>query len=72
MPKLTGLKLAKAMMDIHPELPIILCTGYSKQISAQDATVNNIKVILKKPVSKIDLTETVRKVLDEANIYKGN
>jgi PAS domain S-box-containing protein len=72
MPKLTGLKLAEAMMDIHPELPIILFTGYSKQISAQDATANNIKVILKKPVSKIDLAEIVRKVLDEANIYKGN
>jgi PAS domain S-box-containing protein len=66
MPKLTGINLAEAMMDIHPELPIILCTGYSKQISEQNAIVNNIKAILKKPVSKSKLAEIVRKTLDEA------
>ncbi len=65
MPGLTGINLAQSMMDIHPDLPIILCTGYSKQLSAQNATIDNIKAILKKPVSKSKLAITVRNTLDE-------
>ena len=66
MPKMTGDKLAMAMVDIRSDIPILLCTGYSKKLSNNPVTDYKIKVILKKPISQSDLTKTIRKVLDEA------
>jgi PAS domain S-box-containing protein len=66
MPKLTGDNLARAIGDIRPELPIILCTGYSKKLSANPVEDHNIKAVLKKPIPKSDLVKIVRQVLDKA------
>ena len=66
MPYLTGDKLAIAMMKIRPDIPVILCTGYSKKISDETASEIGIKAFAYKPVVKADLAITVRKVLDEA------
>lgn len=66
MPKMTGDKLAKEMTDIVPDLPIILCTGYTKKLSDNFGKNKIITAVLKKPTPKIDLAETIRKVLDES------
>ena len=67
MPNLTGDKLAIELMKIRPDIPVILCTGYSKKISDETASEIGIKAFAYKPVVKADLAKTVRKVLDEAN-----
>lgn len=67
MPNLTGDKLAVELMKIRPDIPIILCTGYSKKISEQSVSDIGIKAFTYKPMVKADLAKTVRKVLDEAN-----
>ena len=64
MPKMTGDLLALELMKIRPEIPIILCTGYSKKISGESAKDMGVKAFLYKPVVKADLAKTVRKVLD--------
>ena len=66
MPRMTGNKLAIELMKIRPDIPIILCTGYSKKISEEKASEIGIKAFAYKPVVKADLARTVRKVLDEA------
>jgi two-component system cell cycle sensor histidine kinase/response regulator CckA len=66
MPNLTGDKLAVELMKVRPEIPVILCTGYSKKISDESAWEIGIKAFAYKPVVKADLAKTVRKVLDEA------
>ena len=66
MLNITGEKLAIALMKIRPEIPIILCTGYSKKISNETASEIGIKAFAYKPIAKADLARTVRKVLDEA------
>ena len=66
MPNLTGDKLAVELMKIRPDIPVILCTGYSKKISDETASEIGIKAFAYKPVVKADLAKTVRKVLDEA------
>jgi PAS domain S-box-containing protein len=66
MPNLTGEKLAVELMKIRPDIPVILCTGYSKKISEETASVIGIKSFAYKPLVKADLAKTVRKVLDEA------
>ncbi len=66
MPKMTGDLLATELMKIRPEMPIILCTGYSRKISGESAKNTGIKAFLYKPVAKADLAKTVREILDMA------
>ncbi len=66
MPNLTGDKLAVALMNIRPDIPVIICTGYSKKLSDDSAAEIGIKAFAYKPIVKADLAKTVRKVLDDA------
>jgi len=66
MPNMTGDRLAIELMKIRPDIPVILCTGYSKRISDETATEMGIKTFIYKPIVKVDLAKTVREVLDEA------
>jgi PAS domain S-box-containing protein len=72
MPNLTGEKLAKELLRIRPDIPIIICTGFSESFKKENAKAAGIKGFLMKPVIKSDMAQMVRKVLDEAKIYKGN
>ena len=64
MPHLDGAELAKQILQIRPNLPIIMCTGFSSIISAEKAEEIGINRYLLKPVSKKDLAHAVRDVLD--------
>ena len=64
MPHMTGDKLARELMEIRPDIPIILCTGHSKLISEKQAKEMGIRAFVGKPIPKRVLAETVRKVLD--------
>ena len=66
MPNMTGDKLAKEMIALRPDLPIIICTGFSERINQEKAEAFGIKGFLMKPVVKSDLAQMVRKVLDES------
>ncbi len=70
MPKMTGDKLALEMMKIRPDIPIILCTGYSKKLSGQSVAEIGIKALAYKPIVKADLAKTVRKVLVESKVRR--
>lgn len=64
MPNLTGDKFAVEMMKIRPDMPVILCTGYSKTISETRASEIGIKAFVLKPLIKKELAKTIREVLD--------
>jgi DNA-binding NtrC family response regulator len=64
MPNLNGDKLAVEMLTIRPGMPIILCTGYSKAISERKAHEIGIKALAMKPITIVDLSQTIRKILD--------
>ena len=66
MPNMTGDELAMELIALKYDIPVILCTGYSKKISDEKATEIGIKAFAYKPIVKADLAKTVRKVLDEA------
>lgn len=70
MPGLTGLEMARKVLRRRPELPIILCTGYSDQVSEHDTLEAGLKRYLLKPVAVRELAHTVREVLDH-NVAKG-
>ena len=66
MPDMTGDRLAAKLMKIRPDIPVILCTGYSTKISDKTAIEIGIRAFAYKPVAKAELAKIVRKVLDEA------
>jgi len=66
MPLLTGAELAKAILKIRPDVPIILCSGYSSAVSEDKAKVIGVKAFATKPLDRSDLARIVRQVLDEA------
>jgi PAS domain S-box-containing protein len=64
MPKMTGLDLAHAILQIRPDIPIIMCTGFSEDLTEETASDLGISEIIYKPILNRDMTEKVRKVLD--------
>ncbi len=63
MPDMTGDRLAARLLEIRPDLPIILCTGFSEKIEAAQIQRIGIRGFLTKPVVKSDLARMVRAVL---------
>lgn len=63
MPKLTGFDMSLEMLDIRPSIPIILITGYSKQVTKDDAIQMGIKGFIEKPFAKRELIEAIENVL---------
>jgi len=64
MPNLTGEKLADALMAIRPDIPVILCTGFSEQITEEKAKKMGIRKYILKPIVMNKLAHTIREVLD--------
>ena len=64
MPQMTGDELAKGLMAIRPDIPIILCTGFSERINEEKAKAMEIRRLVMKPIIQRELAEAVRKALD--------
>jgi CheY-like chemotaxis protein len=65
MPHLTGIELARKMLAIRPDIPIVLCTGFSKQVSKDQAESVGIRRFVLKPVLAKDVARIIREVLEE-------
>ena len=65
MPQMTGEKLAQNMLRIRPDIPIILCTGFSAMISENKAKEMGIKGFVMKPFVIHEMAKIIRKVLGE-------
>ena len=70
MPELTGADLARSLLNLRPDLPIILCTGYTAALSEHEALQLGIKKYVIKPLSTRRLAKIVREVLDEHQAAK--
>jgi len=65
MPQMEGIALAKAVKKIRPDIPLILCSGYSDILSDEDLKAAEISEILTKPIVKSHLAGMIRKALDK-------
>jgi len=63
MPQMTGLELAKRILAQSPNLPVILCSGYTDSVPAEMVTAAGIKAFLTKPVDHASLARTIRELL---------
>jgi len=64
MPRMSGENLAKEILKIRPDMPVIICTGFSNMITPENASSMGIKDFLMKPLTMYDLAKSIRSVLD--------
>ncbi len=65
MPNMSGEKLAVELTNIRPDIPVLLCTGFSETMSDEEAKSLGIKDFLLKPIVVKDLAQKIRAVLDD-------
>jgi DNA-binding NtrC family response regulator len=61
---MSGAELIVEILKVRPDMPVILCSGYSTKVSEENIKDKRINAYLGKPYSKKLLSDTVRKVLD--------
>ena len=65
MPLLSGDHLAREILNIRKDMPIVLCSGFSNRMNQKKADEIGIKAFAVKPVSTENLSRTIRRILDE-------
>ncbi|MFZ0131547.1 MAG: ATP-binding protein [Desulfobacterales bacterium] len=66
MPRMTGFELAERIKEICPDIPVILCTGYSDELEIERAAALGVSRLVVKPLGMSELAEAVRSALDAA------
>lgn len=67
MPNMTGDELAKELIRIRPDIPIIMCTGFSEKATEERTKDMGIRAVIMKPLVMRELAETIRRVLEKEN-----
>jgi CheY-like chemotaxis protein len=67
MPRMTGQQLVTELRSFHPNLPVILTTGFAEAAHWGDIEKLGISVVLTKPTKPSELAKAVRQVLDNPN-----
>lgn len=65
MPNMTGDTLAKEIKRIRPQIPVILCTGYSSRMNAARAAELGIDAFIYKPILSTEVSRTLYEVLSK-------
>jgi CheY-like chemotaxis protein len=65
MPNLTGLSLSKKILALRPDLPVIMCTGFSDQIDEATIRSAGIRALILKPLVLTELATHVRRLFDQ-------
>ena len=67
MPDLTGAELTQALRHIRPDIPVILCTGFSHVMDAVKAQALGIDAFLQKPLDLKALAGAIEQVCSMRN-----
>jgi CheY-like chemotaxis protein len=67
MPKMTGAELAKFVLSVRPDLPVVLCTGYSAEVDEVSALALGVRAYLPKPLITAQLIQTLNELLADPN-----
>ncbi len=65
MPNMSGEKLASELVTICPDIPVLLCTGFSETMIETRSASLGIKGLLLKPIVMTDLSQKIREILDK-------
>jgi PAS domain S-box-containing protein len=64
MPQMTGLQLTVELKKIRPDIPVIICTGFSENINEETYKSYGVSDFFMKPVTKREVAAVIRRVLD--------
>ena len=64
MPVMTGLDLVERLRALRPDLPVVLCSGFSERLEAKDPRLAGVQAVLQKPFQVGQLAQAVRRELD--------
>jgi len=64
LPKMTGIDLSREILQIRPDMPVILCSGIRESATEDQVKSLGIKAYCAKPLTKRDLSRVVRETLD--------
>jgi CheY-like chemotaxis protein len=67
MPVMNGDRLAEKLLDIRPDIPIIMCSGTS-DVDVQQALALGIRAYLQKPVGRARMAQTIREALSQPQL----
>lgn len=65
MPRMTGSQLAKEIFKLRPDLPILLCSGFSEPVKNGMGPETGIRELLHKPFNIHELAEALKKCTTE-------
>ncbi|MGA2333113.1 MAG: PAS domain S-box protein [Syntrophales bacterium] len=65
MPNMTGSELAQQLMRIRPDIPVILCTGFSEEVTQEKARAIGVREFIMKPIVRRQIAEAIRRALDK-------
>jgi len=66
MPNMTGSQLAKEIKKLKPNIPIIICTGFSEQINEKKCKSIGLQGFVMKPIIKREIAKIIRKALNKS------
>jgi DNA-binding NtrC family response regulator len=64
MPGLSGLELSKKILEVRPDIPVLICTGFSDKIDKQITLNIGIREVVFKPFKMSEFARIVRRILD--------
>ena len=62
MPEMNGDTLARALKEVNASVPVIMLTGFGDVLSAQDERPDGVDEVLSKPVNRVTLHQTLRRL----------
>jgi CheY-like chemotaxis protein len=65
MPKMTGLQAARHLLKLRPDLPVVLYSGYTAELSEDRVRREGLRALVKKPVDTSELHSLTRQLLSE-------
>lgn len=66
MPYMSGIELAREASVLYPDLPILMCTGYSNQVSELNYHEFGVAKLCAKPVAIQELEDAIKECLERS------
>ena len=63
MPNMTGIDLARELVSLRPDIPVVLITGYRDVLDVDSAREAGVKVVVAKPMTRAEIGKTIQQLL---------
>ena len=62
------MEFARAILSVRPDIPVVLCTGFSAGFTPERPQSLGVHAVLMKPISIQALSASVRKAIDSGQM----